>query len=377
MSASKTELLSTGQGLRGIYREALAARGFEPDPAQQTGIERLEKLRAELLEASRDFDSVPRKLLGFAAAPRRPGIRGVYLWGGVGRGKTWIMDLFFQSLPFDAKRRVHFHRFMHDVHAELTRLRGEPNPLDKVARRVAEEVRVLGLDELFVADIADAMILGALFKSLVARGVTLVITSNVPPSGLYADGLQRQRFVAAIVLLERQLDVLAVDGPVDYRLRQLAQMPIYLDASDPATPERLRALFQTLLGGGAATTAPLEVGGRSIPVVGASERVVWFEFAALCDGPRSQEDYLELARDYRTVLVAGVPQFDERNDNAARRFVALVDEFYDRGVNLIVSAAAAPAALYRGERLAFDFRRTASRLIEMQSEAYLARAHLG
>jgi cell division protein ZapE len=207
------------------------------------------------------------------------------------------------------------------------------------------------------------------------------------PAGLYRDGLQRERFLPAIRLLEERLDILAIDGPTDYRLRQLTQAPIYLDARDAATPARLGALFETLAGGcGAAAPDPpsdrstagmaaLGIAGRSIPVVRVSDRVVWFEFAAICEGARSQEDYLELARDYPSVIVADVPVFDARRDDAARRFVALVDEFYDRGVNLILSAQAPPAELYRGERLAFEFRRTVSRLVEMQSEAYLARAH--
>jgi cell division protein ZapE len=262
------------------------------------------------------------------------------------------------------------------VHAALTALRGATDPLDALARRLGGEIRVLGLDELNVTDIADAMILGALFKALRAHGVTLVITANRPPSELYPGGLQRQRFLPAIALLERHLEVLALDGPVDYRLRALTRAPIYL-----ATPGRLAALFETLGGATALGESPaapedaLEVGGRRIAVVGKRARVVWFEFAALCEGARSQEDYLELARRFRAVILSGVPVFDAASDDAARRFIALVDEFYDRGIQLIVSAAAAPETLYRGERLAFDFRRTASRLIEMQAEAYLTRTH--
>jgi cell division protein ZapE len=368
-----------GDALRARYHEALARPGFCADAGQAVAIERFERLRAELLRPAGAFSSRTRALLGLRRARKPP--RGIYLWGGVGRGKTWVMDLFFASLPFADHRRLHFHRFMHDVHAALTALRGATDPLDALARRLGTEIRVLGLDELNVTDIADAMILGALFKALRAHGVTLVITANRPPAELYPGGLQRQRFLPAIALLERHLEVLALDGPVDYRLRALTRAPIYLDSSDLATPGRLTALFETLGGpaalgeGPAAPEDALEVGGRRIPIVGARARVVWFEFAALCEGARSQEDYLELARRFRAVILSGVPVFDAASDDAARRFIALVDEFYDRGIQLIVSAAAAPQELYRGERLAFDFRRTASRLIEMQAEAYLARTH--
>jgi cell division protein ZapE len=285
------------------------------------------------------------------------------------------MDLFFQSLPFPEKRRTHFHRFMHDVHAQLATLRQTQSPLEEVALRIAAGTRVICFDELFVSDIGDAMILAGLFRALIARGVTLVVTSNVPPHGLYKDGLQRQKFLPAIELLERHTEVIAVDGSVDYRLRQLTQAPIWLASSETTTPARLAKLFDALADGGQVGTAPLEISGRRIPIVRESGAVVWFEFAAICEGPRSQEDYIELARDYQSVIVSGVPVLDETSENAARRFVALVDEFYDHGVNLIASAAAAPNKLYRGERLKFEFQRTASRLIEMQSEDYLGREH--
>jgi cell division protein ZapE len=368
-----------GEALRARYRAALAERGFCADAGQEAAIERFERLRAELLRPAAASSSRTRALLGLRPARTPP--RGIYLFGDVGRGKTWVMDLFFASLPFAAQRRLHFHRFMHDVHAALAALRGATDPLDAFARRLGAEIRVLGLDELHVADIADAMILGTLFKALRAHGVTLVVTSNRPPSELYPGGLQRERFLPAIAHLERHLEVLALDGPVDYRLRALTRAPIYLDSSDLATPGRLAALFEAL--GGPAAPAPgpaaaeqaLEIGGRPIAVVGTRARVVWFEFAALCEGARSQEDYLELARRFRAVILSGVPVFTAASDDAARRFIALVDEFYDRGVQLIVSAAAAADDLYRGERLAFDFRRTASRLIEMQTEAYLTRTH--
>lgn len=363
--------------LRDRYLAELTARGFQSDPAQVRAIERLDKLRRALLRADRDDRRAPaaaiwRRVTGRrgAAAPR-----GVYLWGGVGRGKTWLMDLFFQSLAIERKRRSHFHRFMHEVHAQLRAHRDTPDPLALVAAHIAGRARVLCFDELYVSDIADAMLLGGLFRQLIDHGVSLVFTSNVPPSGLYRDGLQRQRFMPAIELLERELDVLAVDGGTDYRLRQLTQAPIYLDSSLPDCRARLEALFDDLADGEIYSDPSIEIEGRPIAVVRESDNVVWFEFGAICEGPRSQNDYIEIAREYQSVIVSNVPRFDAGQDDAARRFIALVDEFYDRGVKLVLSAAAPPEDLYRGERLRFEFGRTASRLIEMQSEEYLAREH--
>jgi cell division protein ZapE len=318
-----------------------------------------------------------------------------------------MMDLFYQSLPFPERRRRHFHRFMHDVHAELKTLQQREAPLDVVAERIAQEARVLCFDELFVADIADAMILGGLFAALFKRGVTLVATSNVQPLNLYKDGLQRQRFLPTIDLLQQHLDVIAVDGATDYRLRRLTQAGTYLPSGAPDTERRLKELFDELADHNSndpaialitpkmATTSrspnqsgrpwpnqspldptnSIEIEGRRIPVIRERGGVVWFDFMALCSGPRSQEDYIEIARDYQSVIVSDIPVFDSLHEDEARRFIALVDELYDRNVNLIVSAAAPPMELYRGDRVAFQFERTASRLIEMQSEEYLAREH--
>lgn len=361
----------------------LAGRGIEPDAAQRAAIAHLEDLRGRLIAAEARAASpvarVRKALLGSA-----PGIeRGVYLYGGVGRGKTLLMDAFIASLPFDAKRRTHFHRFMHDAHARLGALPGVADPLERVADEWAATARVIALDELFVSDIADAMILAGLFDALISRGVALVITSNARPAELYRDGLQRARFLPAIALLEANTELVAVDGEVDYRLRALADTPLYLDAADSATPATLQRLFALFAGaeghGGAASQAPrsIEIAGRTVPVVRESDNAVWFEFRALCDGPRSQEDYIEIARDYPAVVLSGVPAMDDTTNDAARRFIALIDELHDRSVNVAIAAAAPPATLYRGSRLAFEFARTSSRLIEMQGEAWLARAHHG
>jgi cell division protein ZapE len=365
--------------LQALYAKQLAERGFQADPIQAAIVARLDDLRQRLIAAREADASLVRRWFGAlggksAAAP----VRGLYLWGGVGRGKTWMMDLFFQSLPFPERRRRHFHRFMHEVHAELKTLQQRAAPLEVVGERIAHETRVLCFDELFVSDIADAMILGGLFEALFKRGVTLVATSNLPPRDLYKNGLQRQRFVPTIELLEQHLEIVAVAGAVDYRLRRLTHAGTYLPSDAPDTVGRLRELFHELADhdtGGAASPCSIEIEDRPISIVAESGGVVWFDFMALCSGPRSQNDYIEIARDYQSVIVSDVPVLDALHEDEARRFIALVDELYDRNVNLIVSAAASPTELYRGERVAFAFERTASRLIEMQSEEYLAREH--
>ncbi len=299
----------------------------------------------------------------------------MYLWGGVGRGKTWLMDLFYQSLPFPERRRRHFHRFMYDVHRELKELQNQESPLELVAESIAQTTRVLCFDEFFVADIADAMILTGLLSGLFKRGVTLVATSNIQPADLYQDGLQRQRFLPAIELIEQNTDVLSIMGQTDYRLRRLTQAGTYLKSSARDTPGRLEALFAELADEGNESSGTIEVEGRSIPVIRESQSIVWFSFSALCSGPRSQDDYIDIARNYQSVIVSDVPVLDAQRENEARRFIALVDELYDHNVNLIVSAEAPPAELYRGDQLAMQFERTVSRLTEMQSEEYLAREH--
>jgi cell division protein ZapE len=364
--------------LRAIYERQIAERGFRADPAQLAVVGRLDALRSRLIAAHTESRSLRLRLLsrlrpGRVSAP----VRGVYLWGPVGRGKTWLMDLFFHSLPFPERRRRHFHRFMHDVHTQLKGLRELEDPLEAVAERLAAEVRVLCFDELFVTDIADAMILAGLFGGLFRRGVTLVATSNTAPGDLYRDGLQRQRFLPAIELIERNVEVVSAEGERDYRLRQLTQAGTYLPCAQADTDARLRSLFAELSDHAHATDGTIEIEGRAIPVVCQSEGAVWFEFEALCEGPRSQDDYIEIARNYQSVVIANVPVLDALHEDAARRFIALIDELYDRCVKLVVSAAAPPAKLYRGERLLLEFQRTASRLTEMQSEEYLAREHRG
>jgi cell division protein ZapE len=362
-----------------LNAQVIAGR-WQADAAQREAAGRLDALSEQLRGR-------PPSLLRRWRSPQAPP-RGLYLWGGVGRGKTVLMDLFFGSLqaspgsvPQRVPRRVprsersHFYHFMRDIHAELATIKQLADPLDVVAQRLAERASVLCLDEFFVADIADAMILAGLFDGLFRRGVTLVTTSNVPPQGLYKDGLQRQRFLPAIELLRTHVDVVHLDGGVDYRLRQLEQAPTYLDANRPDASRALLDRFTMLAGDEAAGPAALSIGGRTLHAINSGPGMLWFEFSELCDGPRSQTDYIELAREYHTIFIANIPLFDVYNENAARRFIMLIDELYDRGVKIVVSAAAAPATLYRGERLQFEFERAASRLIEMQTQHYLAGQH--
>ena len=361
--------------LQDIYARELAGRGWQSDDAQLAAVARLEQLRNELQAQRVELGWLGR--LQRRAWPQREqrGPRGIYLWGGVGRGKTLLMDWFYESLRFPRRERTHFYRFMRQVHAGLRDVARREQPLDAVAQRLAQSTRVVCLDEFFVGDIADAMILAGLFEGLFRRGVTLVATSNSPPDELYKDGLQRQRFLPAIALLQSHVDVLHLDGGVDYRLRQLAQAPTYLDSRLADTTEQLRRRFAALAADSAAGPSTLTIEERSIDALATGMEMAWFDFSALCSGPRSANDYIELARMYHTIFISNIPEFTAADEDAARRFIAAIDEFYDRGVKLVVSAAAPPAALYHGERLQFEFQRAASRLIEMQTEKYLAGQH--
>jgi cell division protein ZapE len=359
------------------YHAELARHGYAADAAQLAAVTRLEELRARLARAARREAGWWWRL-GVALGRVRPrrAIRGVYLWGAVGRGKTLLMDLFCGALDVPA-RRAHFHHFMQDVHARLAALRplALADPLARVAADLAADSRVLCFDELFVSDIADAMLLGGLFAGLVGRGVTLVVTSNLPPAELYKDGLQRSRFVPAIKLLERATLPVAVDGGVDYRLRQLERAPLYVEGGGAAADRTLAERFAAIAGEAGVGGGTILIEERPIAVRRRAAGTIWFDFAVLCAGPRATADYIALARQHHTVVVSDVPVFDATSEDAARRFIALVDEFYARGVKLVLSAAAAPDRLYRGERLAQEFQRAASRLVEMQSRAYLARPH--
>lgn len=362
------------------YQRDLARPDFRHDAAQALAVQHLQRLYDELLavwtaeQQQSALGSLLKKLTG---SDSRKLVRGLYFWGGVGRGKTYLMDNFFESLPFDQKLRAHFHRFMRRVHAELKKLDGQKNPLKKVADIIAAEARVICFDEFFVSDITDAMILGTLMEELFVRGVTLVATSNIVPDGLYKDGLQRARFLPAIALLNQHTLVVNVDGGVDYRLRALEQAELYHSPLDEAADQSLMCSFKSLLPAHAVLQddIDLEVEGRLIRARHVGEGIAWFDFVALCDGPRSQNDYIELAREYHTVILSNVPGLGRATDDQARRFVNLVDEFYDRQVKLVISAERPLAQLYSTGKLDFEFQRTVSRLLEMQSHEYLARSH--
>jgi cell division protein ZapE len=355
--------------------EEVAARRLEFDATQQAAAARLTALGEELRRPAALLRTLRSRLTWLPSDAAVDAPRGLYIWGGVGRGKTLLMDWFFASLRTPQAQRWHFYRFMRGVHAELGGIPGRARPLDGVARVIAARTNVICLDEFFVADIADAMILAGLFTGLFRRGVTLIATSNLAPQELYGDGLQRQRFLPAIALIESHTEVLHLDGGIDYRLRQLERAPTYLDANLPDTPAALEARFAALCGGSTGRPTTLSIDGRDLHAVGTGPGMAWFDFSELCEGPRSQNDYIELARRYSTLLIANIPEFTPLHEDAARRFIMLIDELYDRGVKIVVSAAAAPGALYRGERLLMDFRRAASRLVEMQTQRYLAGAH--
>ncbi len=359
--------------IREAYEQSLRREGHTRDTGQLELVERLADLQARLY--ARQSARGPAHWLARWRG-RLPVVTGLYIHGGVGRGKTFLMDLFYETLAIDAKRRSHFHRMMQDVHRRLKALESTEDPLDAVAADIAGDVQVLCFDEFFVSDIGDAMILGRLLDGLFRRGVTLVATSNTRPDALYQGGLQRERFLPAIALLEKHTDVVAIAGGTDHRMRLLKQAGTYLHPDGADAERRLTSFFDQSASSHIEADADLDINGRQLRARRCAKGVAWFTFGELCDGPRSQSDYIELARWYPTIIVSGVPRFDATTEDQARRFIALVDEFYDRRVKLILSAEAGVRDLYRGRRLAFEFERTASRLVEMQSSDYLALPHL-
>ncbi len=357
------------------YQADLKREDFAHDPAQELAVYKLQDLYERLTARKQASVGGLRQVWKrFRRQPVEPEI-GLYFWGGVGRGKTYLMDTFYDCLPFSDKLRVHFHRFMQRIHADLKRFDGEKNPLELVAERLAGEARVICFDEFFVTDIADAMILGGLMEGLFERGVTLVATSNIVPSRLYENGLQRQRFLPAIALIERYTEVVNVDAGVDYRLRTLQQAELYHSPLDAQADISLQQSFDQLASEPGKHWERIVINDRYLTCRCLGNEVAWFDFAELCEGPRSPSDYIELAREFHTILLSGVPPLGAGNDDVARRFINLVDEFYDRHVKLVMTAARPLLELYDGDRLAFEFQRTVSRLQEMQSTEYLAREH--
>ena len=349
------------------YDAEIIRGNLQDDPAQRQVLAYLDAM-AEGLKRRRPF-----RFLG-KWAPTPDAVKGLYLWGRVGRGKTRLTELFLSSIPQVPCQRWHFHRFMNHVHAELARMPDTADTLAVLAKRMARKTRLLVLDEFFVTDIGDAMILYRLLEQLTRHGVSFITTSNVPPDELYLHGLQRESFMPCIALLKHQCEVIELASANDYRLRMLKQAATYRVPDNAANTEVLARQFRQLSGKEPAVQT-LDINGRILPVLALSDGIVWFHFTALCEGPRSAADYIEIARDFHTVLLSGIPRFDGSNEESARRFVYLIDELYDRHVNLLLSAQADALSLYQGQRLQREFERTGSRLVEMQSTEYLALEH--
>ncbi|MBJ7222468.1 MULTISPECIES: cell division protein ZapE [unclassified Brenneria] len=367
-----------------LYQQALSAGEYHADEVQHQTVVQLDSIHRALCErAAHPAGDASGRLgkwrswLGLSDKSASVPVQGLYMWGGVGRGKTWLMDLFFQSLPIKRKLRLHFHRFMLRVHEELNQLQGQENPLEKVADGFKAETDVLCFDEFFVSDITDAMLLAELLRALFARGITLVATSNIPPDELYRNGLQRARFLPAIALIKQHCDVRNVDAGIDYRLRTLTQAHLYLTPLDARTEAAMQQMFTRLSGQQWVTPGPvLEINHHPLPTLGASDGVLAVEFSTLCAQARSQNDYIALSRLYHSVLLHNVTVMGSAEENTARRFLALVDEFYERRIKLIISAQVSMFEIYQGEHLRFEYQRCLSRLQEMQSEAYLSQPHL-
>lgn len=357
------------KGMLERFSEAAAARGIVPDATQLTAAQRLQHFYDELLAFKAARRNALRKLLIHPELPR-----GVWIWGGVGRGKSFLMNCFFEAVPYNRKRRVHFHAFMQEVHAALNRHRHEADPLASIAAGIGRETRLMCFDEFHVSDIADAMILGRLMQALFDEGVLFCITSNYPPDRLYPDGLHRDQFLPVIDLLEARLDIIEIDAGIDYRSRALANANTYYIAADEADWFEMRQAFSRVAGG-PGNDASLDLNGRELLVVRQAAGVLWCDFHALCGEPRGQADYLELARSFHTVFITGIPRMSAAQAAEARRFTWLVDIFYDAGVDLLLAADCAADELYVDGVHAAEFQRTVSRLHEMQAAEYRAQAH--
>jgi cell division protein ZapE len=356
------------------YQSISLLPDFVQDAAQAAAIDELDVLWHQLV----DFKSRRNQFLGRSLlSPEVP--KGLYMWGGVGRGKTFLMDAFYACLPYRRKRRIHFHNFMAEIHHQMKMLAAEDDPLIAVAGNIAKSTRLLCLDEFHVDDIADAMILGRLVTALFERGLVLMTTSNYPPDGLYPDGLQRNNFLPVIELLKRELKVLYIDSGNDYRLRALTREPLFLvsgdAAGDAANEARMEALFNRIAGETRRDERHVTVRGRTIPAKNIARSVVWFDFKELCAGAHAQEDYLEIAHRFPTVFLSHIPQLGAERGAEAKRFTWLIDVLYDNHVRLVASSAAAAQDIFSGGAVSGEFSRTTSRLTEMQTQHYLQLPH--
>lgn len=360
-----------------LYHRSIESGEVLADPAQKVVVELLDELYCQVMARSPKSTGFLGRVLGkWMPKTSSSKVLGLYVWGGVGRGKTMMMDMFFSALPAERRQRMHFHRFMRRVHDSLGRHGGQANPLLKVADEIASAGDVLCFDEFFVSDIGDAMILGEVMRALFQRNVTLIATSNVEPANLYKNGLQRSRFLPAIDEIYGHCNVHEIDQGQDFRLRALQQAKLYHFPLGAEATQSMQVNFSALAAEHEKANVALRIENRSIEALKVAGDVAWFEFPSICEGPRSQNDYIELATLFTTVLVSNVPLLDASREDAARRFISLVDEFYDRRVKLIVSAQESITDLYQGQRLTFEFERTQSRLLEMQSETYLSEPHI-
>jgi cell division protein ZapE len=351
-------------------QSAARRHDYQLDDAQLRASKELDRLYRELIRAQRKSNPIKRLF-------RRPApIRGIYFWGGVGRGKTFLMDVFFEAIPVESKQRLHFHRFMQSVHHQLRDLQGQADPLRAVGSEFAQQGKLLCLDEFHITDIGDAMIMRLLLESLFDHGVVLVTTANQHPQSLYEHGLQRAQFLPAIDLIMAKMNVINVDTGTDYRLISLEKAGVFHPAADEKAEQAMLKTFIDVSGEQGQSGRSIEVEGRDIITRRNSEGVVWFDFSDICDGPRGKNDYIEISKRFHTVLISDVPPFRKSNDNARRRLTWLVDEFYDRRVKLVISAQGELSDIFSGADGGTETDRTVSRLIEMQSRNYLGEAHL-
>ncbi len=370
------EAISHAKSPRQRYLAAVERGELLPNPAQAELVNQTQALYEALTGDSDRPRSILDGLRGIVRERNRAPVKGLYIWGGVGRGKTLLVNYFYDALPFESKLRIHFHAFMQYVHGELKALARRENPLSTVADGLARDTRVICFDEFHVSDIADAMILGGLLEGLFQRGVTLVATSNIAPDDLYKDGLQRARFLPAIELIKQHTRVVELDSILDYRLRALERVEIYHYPLDPQAEAGLGDAFDKLGPENVVESPTIEIAGRGVHALRVADGIAWFNFAELCETPRSAADYIEIARRFHTVLISSAPQLGDDRRDSVLRFIHLIDALYERSVNLVISAEAPPARLYTGNKLKDKFARAASRLEEMQTRDYLAREHM-
>jgi len=355
------------------YQEALAQKEFHKDDGQQAVVHALNDLHLEIIHDSQRQTSLFIRFTQIFS--KQQTIKGLYLWGGVGRGKTWLMDLFYESLPIKNKYRLHFHRYIREIHEQLDHHKGKKNPLRQIAKEFSRQYRLLCLDEFHVSDITDAMILHGLLKALTEHGVTLVFTSNIEPDELYSEGLQRERFIPAIKLIKQYNDTLKIEDGIDHRLNTMQQNEVFYSPINEHNQKKLEQYFLRLCPCQPKTDTSLLINHRSLPVHKLADDVAWFIFDQMFNSPRAVADYIELAKLFHTVFISDIPYLSELNEDKTRRFIQLMDEFYDRNVKVIMSAVDTPKKLYQGKILKFEFERTVSRMEEMKSVNYLKKPH--